>query len=482
MPTTYRVIEACAIGGEWVQAEGGATLEVTNPYDGSRVGLVPRAGASDTRAAIAAAAGAMAVWMGKTATERSTLMHRLADLMLEEKDALGRLLTLEQGKPLSEAVGEVAFGAAYVRWFAEETRRIYGDIIPSPWPGRRILVTREPVGVVGAITPWNFPNSMIARKLGAALAAGCAMVIKPASQTPFSALAVADLALRAGLPPGLVNVVTGSAAEIAKEMCENPILRKISFTGSTKVGRQLASQAAAHLKRTSMELGGNAPFLVFDDADLDAAVAGAMVSKFRNSGQTCVCTNRFLVQASVHDDFVQRLAEAMADLKLGDGLAHGVSQGPLIDSAAVEKVEAHLADAVAKGGVVARGGNRSALGGNFFEPTLLTGATSSMDLALDETFGPLAAVFRFETEAEGVALANATDYGLAAYAYTRDLARAFRVSAALEFGLVGINEGLISTEVAPFGGYKDSGFGKEGSKYGVEDYLNLKYVCLGGLG
>jgi succinate-semialdehyde dehydrogenase/glutarate-semialdehyde dehydrogenase len=481
MSQTYRVIEACSIGGEWVQAGSGASIEVTNPFDGGRIGVVPRAGAAETRAAIAAAAEALPVWMAKTATERSNLMHKLADLMLEEKDALGRLLTLEQGKPLSEAVGEVAFGAAYVRWFAEETRRIYGDIIPSPWPGRRILVTREPVGVVGAITPWNFPNSMIARKMGAALAAGCAMVIKPASQTPFSALAVADLALRAGLPLGLVNVVTGSAAEIAKEMCENPTLRKISFTGSTEVGRRLASQAAAHLKRTSMELGGNAPFLVFDDADLDAAVAGAMVSKFRNSGQTCVCTNRFLVQAGVHDEFVARLSRAMADLTLGDGLAPGVSQGPLIDAAAVEKVEAHLTDALAKGGAVARGGKRSALGGSFFEPTLLTGATAAMELARDETFGPLAAVFRFETEAEAVAMANDTEYGLAAYAYTRDLARAFRVSEALQYGLVGINEGLISTEVAPFGGYKDSGFGKEGSKYGVEDYLNLKYTCLGGL-
>jgi succinate-semialdehyde dehydrogenase/glutarate-semialdehyde dehydrogenase len=481
MSNTYRVIEACAVGGAWVQADSGATLEVTNPFDGARIGVVPRAGAAETRAAIAAAAGALPVWMAKTATERSALMHKLADLMLEEKEALGRLLTLEQGKPLSEAVGEVAFGAAYIRWFAEETRRIYGDIIPSPWPGRRILVTREPVGVVGAITPWNFPNSMIARKMGAALAAGCAMVIKPASQTPFSALAVADLALRVGLPPGLVNVVTGSAAEIAKEMCENPTLRKISFTGSTEVGRRLASQAAAHLKRTSMELGGNAPFLVFDDADLDAAVAGAMVSKFRNSGQTCVCTNRFLVQAGVHDEFVSRLSKAMEDLQLGDGLAPGVSQGPLIDMAAVEKVEAHLADALAKGAAVTRGGKRSSLGGSFFEPTLVTGATGGMDLARDETFGPLAAVFRFQTEAEGVAMANDTEYGLAAYAYTRDLARAFRISEALEYGLVGINEGLISTEVAPFGGYRDSGFGKEGSKYGLEDYLNLKYTCLGGL-
>ncbi|MDE2356358.1 MAG: NAD-dependent succinate-semialdehyde dehydrogenase [Alphaproteobacteria bacterium] len=481
MPDTYRIIEACLIGGEWVKAPDGAAIAVVNPFDGARIGEVPRLGRQETRAAIAAASEALGPWKAMTASERAGLMNRLADLILEHKEALGRLLTLEQGKSLAEAVGEVAFGAAYIRWFAEEARRIYGDIIPSPWPGRRILVTREPVGVVGAITPWNFPNSMIARKLGAALAAGCTMVIKPASQTPFSALAVADLALKAGLPPGVVNVVTGQAGEIAAEMCENPVLRKISFTGSTEVGRRLAAQASAHLKRTSMELGGNAPFLVFDDADLDAAIAGAVASKFRNSGQTCVCTNRFLVQAGVHDAFVARLKEAVAALKLGNGLEPGVAQGPLIDEAAVEKVAAHVADAVAKGGQVVLGGRRAELGGRFYEPTIVTGARADMAVAGDETFGPLAAVFRFETEAEAVAMANATEYGLAAYLYTRDLARAFRVSEALEYGLVGVNEGLITTEVAPFGGYKDSGFGKEGSKYGVEDYLNLKYTCLGGL-
>ncbi len=482
MSQTYPIFESCLIGGEWVGAGAGSVIPVRNPWDGRQIGTVPDAGRAETRAAIAAADAALGPWKAMTAAERSQLMLRLADLMLAEKESLGRLLTLEQGKPLSEAVGEVAFGAAYVRWFAEEAKRVYGDIIPSPWRGRRILVTREPVGVVGAITPWNFPNSMIARKLGAALAAGCTMVIKPASQTPFSALAVGDLALKAGLPAGVVNIVTGKAAEIAAEMCENPRLRKISFTGSTEVGRRLAAQASAHLKRTSMELGGNAPSVVFDDADIEAAVNGAMVSKFRNSGQTCVCTNRFLVQSGIHDAFVARFSKAIGELKLGNGLEPGVAQGPLIDESAVLKVEAHVADALGKGAILVRGGRRSSLGGSLYEPTLVTGANSQMLVAGDETFGPLAAVFRFETEAEAIALANATEYGLAAYLYTRDLARAFRVSEALEYGLVGVNEGLITTEAAPFGGYKDSGFGKEGSKYGVEDYVNMKYTCLGGLG
>ncbi len=479
MTEAYPLRQALFINGEWRPARDGGVIAVNNPFDGSILGYVPKAGRSETAEAIAAADAAFPAWRARTGADRAVLMSRLADLMVQNQDALGRLLTLEQGKAFAEAKGEVGSGAAYIRWFAEEARRVYGDVIPSPWPERRILTTKEPVGVVGAITPWNFPNSMIARKLGAALAAGCTMVIKPASQTPFSALAVADLAVQAGFPPGVVNVITGSAAEIAREMCENPRLRKITFTGSTEVGKGLASQATAHMKRVSMELGGNAPFIVFDDADLDAAVAGAMVSKFRNSGQTCVCTNRFLVQAGVHDAFVEKFAKAVSAMKLGSGLESGVTQGPLIDAAAVRKVEAHIADALAKGGTLVAGGHPSDLGGSFFEPTIITGAHPGMAVASEETFGPLAAIFRFETEAEAVAMANDTQYGLAAYAYTRDLGRAFRVMEALEYGQVGINEGLISSEVAPFGGVKDSGFGREGSRYGVEDYINVKYACIG---
>ena len=482
MTAPYPIKDRCFIDGQWRAAADGATFAVTNPFDGSPLGEVPSMGRAETAEAITAAHKAFAGWRATTAAERSALMFKLADLMVQHQDALGRLLTLEQGKPLAEAKGEVGFGAAYIRWFAEEAKRVYGDIIPTPWKGRRILVTKEPVGVVGAITPWNFPNSMIARKLGAAMAAGCTMVIKPASQTPYSALAIADLAEQAGFPAGVINVITGSAAAIAQEMCENPRLRKITFTGSTEVGKRLASQATAHMKRVSMELGGNAPFIVFEDADLDAAVQGAMISKYRNSGQTCVCTNRFLVQAGVHDAFVEKLAVAVKSLKLGSGLEADVTQGPLIDTGAAQKVEAHLADAVAKGARVVTGGGASSLGGSFFEPTIVVGAHPDMLLAEDETFGPVAAVFKFDTEAEALALANATEYGLAAYVYTRDLGRAFRAMEALEYGLVGVNEGLITTEVAPFGGMKDSGFGKEGSHYGVDDYVNLKYACIGGLG
>jgi succinate-semialdehyde dehydrogenase/glutarate-semialdehyde dehydrogenase len=482
MTAPYPIKDRCFIDGQWRAAADGATFAVTNPFDGSHLGEAPAMGRAETAEAIAAAHKAFAGWRATTAAERSVLMFKLADLMVQHQDALGRLLTLEQGKPLAEAKGEVGFGAAYIRWFAEEAKRVYGDIIPTPWKGRRILVTKEPVGVVGAITPWNFPNSMIARKLGAAMAAGCTIVIKPASQTPYSALAIADLAQQAGFPAGVINVITGSAAPIAQEMCENPLLRKITFTGSTAVGKRLASQATAHMKRVSMELGGNAPFIVFDDADLDAAIQGAMISKYRNSGQTCVCTNRFLVQAGVHDAFVDKLAAAVRALKLGSGLEADVTQGPLIDDSAVKKVAEHLADAVAKGGKVVTGGEASSLGGSFFEPTVVIGAHPDMLLAEDETFGPVAAVFKFDTEAEALALANATEYGLAAYVYTRDLGRAFRAMETLEYGLVGVNEGLITTEVAPFGGMKDSGFGKEGSHYGVDDYLNLKYACIGGLG
>ena len=408
-------------------------------------------------------------------------MMKLHDELMANQDALGRLLTVEMGKPLAEGSGEIGFGAGFFRWFAEEAKRIYGDVIPSPWPGKRIVVTKEPVGVVGAITPWNFPNSMIARKLAAALAAGCTVVIKPASQTPYSALAIAALCEKVGFPPGVVNILTGKASAIADELCENDKVRKITFTGSTPIGKGLAAKAGANMKRVSMELGGNAPFIVFDDADLDAAVAGAMVSKFRNTGQTCVCANRILVQAGVYDAFSEKLAAAVAALKVGDGLGEGVEQGPMIDDSGVEKVEEHIADAVSKGAQVLVGGNRHELGGSFFEPTLIGDVTTEMLVANEETFGPLAPLFRFDTEAEAIEMANATEYGLACYFYTQDLGRSWRVMEALEYGMVGINEGLISTEVAPFGGVKDSGIGNEGSKYGVEDYVNVKYACVGGL-
>jgi succinate-semialdehyde dehydrogenase/glutarate-semialdehyde dehydrogenase len=454
---------------------------VTNPATGEIIGTVPRCGRAETAAAIDAAHAALPGWRATTAAERAKRMMGLADLMDQHREDLARLLTIEMGKSLAEARGELTIGAGYIRWFAEEGKRVYGDIIPSPWPGKRLLVTKEPVGVVGAISPWNFPNSMIARKLGPALAAGCPIVIKPATQTPYSALALGLLAEAAEFPKGVINILTGSAAEIAAEMCENPLLRKISFTGSTEVGKSLASHAMAHMKKVSMELGGNAPFMVFDDADLDAAVDGAMASKFRNSGQTCVCANRILVQAGVHDVFAEKFAAAIAKLKVGNGLAEGVTQGPLIDIKGVEKVEAHIADAVGKGAKVVLGGRRHALGESFFEPTLLTGVSSDAVVAREETFGPLAPLFKFETEEEAIRMANDTEFGLAAYFYTQDLGRSFRVMEGLEYGIVGLNEGLVTTEVAPFGGYKDSGVGREGSKYGIEDYLNIKYACVGGL-
>ncbi len=473
--------EQCFIGGAWRGSESGATIEVTNPATGEIIGTVPRCGRAETAAAIDAAHAALPGWRATTAAERAKRMMGLADLMDQHREDLARLLTIEMGKSLAEARGELTIGAGYIRWFAEEGKRVYGDIIPSPWPGKRLLVTKEPVGVVGAISPWNFPNSMIARKLGPALAAGCPIVIKPATQTPYSALALGLLAEAAEFPKGVINILTGSAAEIAAEMCENPLLRKISFTGSTEVGKSLASHAMAHMKKVSMELGGNAPFMVFDDADLDAAVDGAMASKFRNSGQTCVCANRILVQAGVHDVFAEKFAAAIAKLKVGNGLAEGVTQGPLIDIKGVEKVEAHIADAVGKGAKVVLGGRRHALGESFFEPTLLTGVSSDAVVAREETFGPLAPLFKFETEEEAIRMANDTEFGLAAYFYTQDLGRSFRVMEGLEYGIVGLNEGLVTTEVAPFGGYKDSGVGREGSKYGIEDYLNIKYACVGGL-
>jgi succinate-semialdehyde dehydrogenase/glutarate-semialdehyde dehydrogenase len=474
--------QANLIGGEWVQADSGATLDVTNPANGQKLGTVPKAGKAETRRAIEAADKAFRTFRKTTALERSKMLRKLHDLILENQDALGELLTLEQGKSLAEAKGEVGASAAYILWFAEEARRTYGDVVPSPWADRRIIVTREPVGVIAAITPWNFPSSMLARKIGPAIAAGCTTVVKPASQTPYSGLAWGALCEEAGIPAGVVNILTGSAAEIGDEICANPLVKKITFTGSTEVGKILIEKSAATVKKVSMELGGNAPFLVFDDADIDRAVEGAMVAKYRNSGQTCVCTNRFFVQAGVYDAFVEKLAAASAKLKVGFGLDAGVQQGPLIDGKAVEKVEELIGDATAKGGKVVTGGKRHALGGSFFEPTVIAGATPAMRFMKEEIFGPVAPVFRFETEEEAVALANDTEYGLACYFYSSDLGRVFRVMENLKYGMVGVNEGLITTPEAPFGGVKESGLGREGGHQGIEDYLDTKYVCIGGLG
>ena len=481
--TDHRLFrQKCLIGGEWQAADDGATLAVRNPSDGTTVGTVPRFGRTETARAIDAAEQAFPAWRARTATERADLLRRWHALMLEHQDELAQIMTTEQGKPLAEARGEIAFAAGFLLWFAEEARRVYGDIIPSPWPHRQLVVTKQPVGVVAAITPWNFPAAMIARKVGPALAVGCTTVIKPASQTPFTALAMAALAETAGFPPGTVNVVTGSARDIGAELTENPAVRKLTFTGSTEIGKVLMAQCAGTVKKLTMELGGNAPFIVFDDADVEAAVAGAMLSKYRNTGQTCVCANRFLVQDGIYATFAERLAEAARDLKVGDGMGDGVQQGPLIDKGAVEKVEAHVADALAKGAKLATGGRRHTLGGTFYEPTVLVDVTTDMAVATEETFGPVAPLFRFRTEDEAVAMANATEFGLAAYFYTRDIGRAWRVSEALEYGLIGVNEGFISTEVAPFGGMKESGLGREGSRYGIDDYLEVKYTCMGGLG
>jgi succinate-semialdehyde dehydrogenase/glutarate-semialdehyde dehydrogenase len=471
--------DANLIGGEWVGADDGGTIEVTNPATGEVLGSVPKSGAAETRRAIAAAQRAFEGWSRTTAAERAEKLRKLAAAIEKNKEELAILLTSEQGKPLAEARGEVGISAAYVQWFAEEARRVYGDTIPSPWPGRRIIVTKEPVGVIAAITPWNFPSSMLSRKLGAALAAGCTVVTKPATQTPYSAIAWGILAEEAGIPPGVINILTGSASAIGGELTANPTVKKITFTGSTEVGKMLMAQAAGTMKRVSMELGGNAPFIVFDDADLDAAVEGAMASKYRNSGQTCVCANRFLVQAGVYDAFAEKFARAVGALKVGNGLEAGTVQGPLIDENAVKKVEEHIADALAKGASVVAGGKRHPLGRSFFEPTIVTGVTSEMAVAREETFGPLAPLFRFETEEQAIAMANDTEFGLAAYAFTRDLGRAFRVMEGLQYGQVGINAGVITTEVAPFGGVKESGLGREGSKYGLDDYLNVKYGCIG---
>jgi succinate-semialdehyde dehydrogenase/glutarate-semialdehyde dehydrogenase len=468
------------INGKWENANGGATHDVINPATREKIGTVPDMGVAETRRAIEAAHAAFPAWAAKTAKERAAILRRWYELMMANQDDLATLMTAEQGKPLAESKGEIAYAASFIEWFAEEGKRVYGDTIPGHQSDKRILVLRQPVGVVAAITPWNFPAAMITRKAGPALAAGCTFVCKPAIQTPYSALAMAELGARAGIPPGVLNIVTGAGAGgIGTELTSNPIVRKLTFTGSTEVGKKLMAQCAGTMKKISMELGGNAPFIVFEDADLDAAVAGAIASKYRNTGQTCVCANRLLVQSSVYDAFARKLADAVAKLRVGDGLKGPTDQGPLIDSKALAKVEEHIADALAKGGKIASGGQRHALGGTFFQPTIITNVTPDMKVAREETFGPVAPLFRFETEAEAVRMANDTEFGLAAYFYTRDLSRSWRVSEALEYGIVGLNTGLISTEVAPFGGVKESGMGREGSKYGILDYTELKYVCVG---
>ena len=470
------------IHGEWRSARSGATLAIRNPANGTVVGEVPVMGATETREAIDAAAKAMPAWAKRTAKERAVILRRFAELMLANADDLAIIMTSEQGKPLAEAKGEVAYAASFLEWFAEEGKRVYGDVIPTFRADARLLVLRQPVGVAAAITPWNFPAAMITRKLGPALAAGCSFVCKPAPQTPFSALALAELGSRAGLPPGIFNVVTGDAEQIGGELTSNPLVRKLSFTGSTAVGKKLIAACAGTVKKVSMELGGNAPFIVFDDADLDAAVQGLMASKYRNTGQTCVCANRVYVQDGVYEAFAAKLAVAVAGLRVGDGLAGPTDQGPLIDDRALAKVQAHIADAVAQGARIAAGGKPHALGGTFFEPTILLDVTPGMRVSREETFGPVAPLFRFHNEAEAIQLANDTEFGLAAYFFTRDLARSWRVQEALEYGLVGVNTGLISTEVAPFGGMKESGLGREGSRYGIDEYTEMKYVCVGGLG
>jgi len=466
------------IHGEWLPADSGATIAVHNPANGEVLATVPRMGRAETRRAIDSAQQAFPDWRERTADERAQCLQRWFALVLQHADDLALIMTLEQGKPLSEARGEISYAASYIQWFAEEARRVYGDVIPSPWRNRELIVLKEPVGVVAAITPWNFPAAMVTRKVAPALAAGCTVIVKPASQTPLSALALAELALRAGVPPGVVNVVTGSASEIGGALTDSPVVRKLSFTGSTEVGRALAAQSAATLKKLSLELGGNAPFIVFEDADVDAAVQGAMDSKFRNAGQTCVCTNRMIVHHSVYDVFVARLSARVKDLAVGPGVTPGVEQGPLIDEAAVSKVSGLLADAVASGAEVTVGGERHALGGTFFAPTVLAGVRPDMAIAREEIFGPVAAVYRFETEGEAVALANDTEYGLAAYFYARDLSRVWRVARQLDYGMVGINSGLISTAVAPFGGVKQSGYGREGSRQGIDEYMHTKYLCM----
>jgi len=473
--------ERCYIDGEWAEAVEGQSLPVHNPATGAALGRVPNMGGAETRRAIEAASAAFPLWRAKTAKERCAILRKWFELMMAHQEDLARIMTAEQGKPLAEARGEIAYAASFIEWFAEEGRRVYGDVIPQHQADKRIVVLKEPIGVCAAITPWNFPAAMITRKVGPALAAGCTMVVKPATATPFSALALAVLAERAGIPKGVLSVLTGSAAAIGGEMTAHPAVRKLSFTGSTEIGKKLMAQCAATVKKTSMELGGNAPFIVFDDADLDAAVEGAIISKYRNNGQTCVCANRILVQDKVYDAFAAKLAAKVKTLKVGNGVDEGVLMGPLIDAKAVAKVEEHIADALAKGARLLAGGGKHALGGLFFQPTVLADVTPAMLVAKEETFGPVAPLFRFRDEAEAIQMANDTEFGLASYFYGRDIGRIWRVAEALEYGIVGINTGLISTAEAPFGGVKESGLGREGSKYGIEDYLEVKYLCMGGI-
>jgi len=471
----------CYVDGQWIDADSGKTIDVTNPSDGSRLGTVPAAGEAETRRAIEAANRAYPAWRARTAKERAKILRTWFDLMMANQEDLARIMTAEQGKPIAESRGEIAYAASFIEWFGEEAKRVYGDTIPAHLAGRRLVVTKEPVGVCAAITPWNFPAAMITRKAGPALAAGCPIVIKPATSTPYSAFAMAVLAERAGVPAGVLSVLTGSAKAIGGEMTTNPLVRKLTFTGSTEIGKQLMSQCAGTVKKVSLELGGNAPFIVFDDADLDEAVKGAIASKYRNTGQTCVCANRLLVQNGVYDAFAAKLAEAVKALKVADGMTEGAQQGPLIDMSAIEKVEDHIRDALSKGARIVVGGERHSLGGTFFQPTVLADVTTAMKVTRDETFGPVAPLFRFDTEEQAIKMANDTEYGLAAYFYSRDIGRVWRVAEALEYGIIGINEGIISTEVAPFGGMKESGIGREGSKYGIEEYMEIKYLCMGGV-
>ena len=476
-PSLFR--QRCYVDGAWADADDGGAIDVDNPADNSVIGTVPRMGAGETRRAIEAANDAYPDWRARTGKERAVILRRWYELVIENQEDLAVLMTTEQGKPLAESMGEIVYGASFIEWFAEEAKRIYGDTIPQHQHDKRIVVVKEPVGVVASITPWNFPNAMITRKCAPALAAGCTVVAKPATQTPYSAFALAELAERAGVPKGVLNIVSGISSEIGAEMTSNPIVRKLSFTGSTEIGKRLMEQCAGTVKKMSMELGGNAPFIVFDDADIDSAVAGAMQSKYRNAGQTCVCANRIFAQDGIHDRFTDKLAEASAALKVGDGMEEGVGTGPLIDIKAVEKVESHIQDAVARGARVVVGGGRHSNGGNFFEPTVLTGVTPEMIVSREETFGPLAPVYRFETDEDVVKKANDTEFGLAAYFYTRDVGRVWRVAEQLEYGIVGINSGIISTEIAPFGGMKESGIGREGSKYGIDEFVEVKYLCMG---
>ncbi len=472
--------QQCYINGVWVSADSKAVIDVTNPANDKVLGTIPNMGAAETRTAINAADKAWPAWRAKTAKERAAILRRWFELMMENQEDLAMIMTAEQGKPLAESRGEIAYGASFAEWFAEEAKRIYGDTIPSHGPDKRIVVLKQPIGVVGAITPWNFPNAMITRKCAPALAAGCPVVVKPATMTPYSALALAELAEQAGMPPGVFNIITGSASQIGGELTSNPTVRKLTFTGSTEIGKLLMAQCAANVKKVSLELGGNAPFIVFDDADIDRAVEGALASKFRNTGQTCVCANRILVQDKIYTVFTRKLAKAVEKLKVADGFTPGAQQGPLIDDAAVAKVKEHIDDALSKGAQIVTGGKKMRKG-RFFQPTVIADVTPDMICAREETFGPLAPVFRFRTEAQAIRMANDTEFGLAAYFYGSDMARIWRVAEALEYGIVGINEGIISTEVAPFGGMKESGIGREGSKYGIDDFVEIKYLCFGGI-